>query len=219
MSEHAPLSPLSVSQLEMLEEAVARYEQDVSVPVARHVLDRGITEETATMFRLGAVVNPEPGHDRYRGMMAIPYLDRHGSPLTIRFRCIEDHSHRDFYHGKYNSIPEDPSRVFNVGAIFQAEDEIHVTEGEIDAIILNQLGLPAVAIPGAQGFQAHHRRMLAGFSRVWVYGDPDEAGADFTNRVVRMMKQAKGVRMRDGDVNETYLAGGASAIYELTEAA
>jgi DNA primase len=108
------------------------------------------------------------------------------------------------------SIPDDPTRVFNIGAIHRAGDEIHVTEGEFDAIILNAIGLPAVAIPGANGWRAHHRRMLAGFSRVWVWGDPDDAGAQFTQKVTRSLKQAKGVRL-SADINDTYIANGKSA--------
>lgn len=215
MSEREPLRPLSASQLETLEEAVDQYEQAITPEAALYLLDRGVDEGTVATFRLGVVADPLPGHAGYRGMLAIPYLNKNGQPLTIRFRCMEDHNHRDNYHGKYMSILDDPPRVFGIGSIFRAKDEIHVTEGEFDAVILNQLGLPAVAIPGAQGFQGHHRRMLAGFSRVWVWGDPDEAGADFTNRVCRMVRNAKGVRLRGGDVTDTYLSGGADAIHEL----
>lgn len=52
-------------------------------------------------------------------------------------------------------------------------------------MVLTLVGLPAVAIPGASGWQPHHRRMLAGFPRVRVQGDPDDAGADFTTRICR----------------------------------
>jgi DNA primase len=113
------------------------------------------------------------------------------------------------------SMTDDPSRVFNVRAIHQAGDEIHVTEGEFDAIILSKIGLPAVAIPGAKAWKGHHRRMLAGFSRVYVWGDPDDAGAEFVQKVTRSLRSAKGVRLRGGDVTDTYLAGGADALLAL----
>ena len=95
--------------------------------------------------------------------------------------------------------------MFNVRALHQARDEIHVCEGEFDAMILTSLGLHAVAVPGANAWQPHYRRMLAGFSRVWVWGDPDDAGAEFTNRICRALRSAKGVRLRHGDVTDTYL--------------
>jgi DNA primase len=115
------------------------------------------------------------------------------------------------------SLPDEPARVFNTGAIHKARDVIHVAEGEFDAMVLCMCGLPAIAIPGASGWASHHRRMLAGFRRVYVWGDPDDAGADFINRVSRSMRQARGVQLRVGDVTETYLDGGAEALLSLIE--
>lgn len=217
MSEHEPLRPLSASQREMVEEATASYQARLTADAARYLLGRGIDRQVAAMFRLGVVDDPFPGHERHRGKLAIPYLDKDGKALTMRFRCLQAHNCRDYNHGKYMSITDDPARVFNIRAIHQADDEVHVTEGELDAAILCKVGLHAVAIPGVKAWKNHHRRMLAGFSRVWVWGDPDDAGADFVNRLCRAMRSAKGVRLRDGDVTETYLAGGDEALYALVK--
>lgn len=221
MTEQEPLLPLSDSQREALREAVTSYQSALTAVAAKHLLGRGVTQATAASFRLGSVVEPMPGHARFVGFLAIPYLDKDGEPVSLRFRCIEDHDHRAYGHGKYLSITDEPARVFNVRAIHEAvrsiDGVIHLTEGEFDAIILNQIGLPAVAIPGASGFQPHHRRMLAGFNRVWCWGDPDEAGAEFTNKVTRMMRAAKGVRLTVGDVSETYCQGGAEALLALID--
>jgi DNA primase len=156
-----------------------------------------------------------PGHDRFRGFLAIPYLDKNGQPLTIRFRCLADHDHRELGHGKYMSQPDDIPRMFNVGAIHRAGDEIHVTEGELDALILTRIGLEAVAIPGAHLWKPRHRIMLSGFNRIWVWGDPDDAGADLVNKITRSLVRARGIRLRDGDVTDTFLAGGADALLSL----
>jgi DNA primase len=209
------LRPLSTSQREALLEATTAYQAAVTPDAARYLLARGIDRQTAHTFRLGVVADPAPGHTRFAGMLAIPYLDRHGRPLTLRFRCLTEHEHREHGHGKYTSITGDPVRMFNIGAIHRAGEEIHVAEGELDAIILTRIGLPAVAIPGALLWRAHHRRMLAGFSRVWVWGDPDDAGAEFTAKVTRSLRTAKGVRLRGGDVTDTYLTGGAGALHAL----
>ncbi len=215
MSEREPLQPLSPSQREALEEATTSYQAAVTADAAKYLLARGIDRETAVTFRLGVVADPFPGHERFRGMLAIPYLGHRGQPLCIRFRCIAQHNHRDFGHGKYMSMTDEPARVFNVSAIHRATSEIHITEGEFDAMVLNQIGLPAIAIPGAHLWQNHMRRMLAGFNRAYVWGDPDDAGADLVNRITRALRSAKGVRLRDGDVTETYLAGGADALLAL----
>jgi DNA primase len=133
----------------------------------------------------------------------------------MRFRCIQNHEHRDFGHGKYMGMKDEPPRMFNVGAVHRAGSEIAVTEGEFDAMVLNMIGINAVAVPGAQGWRPHYRRMLAGFNRVWVFGDPDDAGAELTAKISRSLRSAKGVRLRDGDVTDTYLKGGADALYAL----
>lgn len=192
---------------------MSRYQAAVTGPVARFLVGRGVGQAEAATHRLGVVADPLPGHARYTGRLAIPYLDQHGLPLTIRFRCLEDHNHRDFNHGKYMSLPDEPVRVYNVGAIHRAADELHIAEGELDAVILNKIGFPAIAIPGARLWRGHHRRMLAGFSRVWVWGDPDDAGAELVAKVTKSLRSAKGVNLRDGDVTDTYMAGGAEALY------
>ncbi|MGW2419740.1 hypothetical protein ACWC0C_10890 [Streptomyces sp. NPDC001709] len=148
-------------------------------------------------------------------MLAIPYLDRHGSPLTIRFRCLEEHDHRANFHGKYNTIKDDPPRMYGIDSVHQAGDTLDVAEGELDRIILRKIGLHAVAIPGAALWQGRHRRMLAGFNRVRVWGDPDDAGAEFTARICRALRSAKAVRLRGGDVTDTYIQGGAHALLDL----
>lgn len=168
----------------------------------------------AATYRLGVVADPMPGHSQYEGMIAIPYLDRNASPLTVRFRCFQDHDHRAHFHGKYNSIKDDPPRMFNVGAIHRASDEIHVTEGEFDAMVLDGLGLHAVAIPGASMWGSRHRRMLAGFSTAWIWADPDESGAKLLAKITRSLRSAKAVRLR-ADVTDTYIADGADALMSL----
>lgn len=218
MSEQESLLPLSASQREMLEEAVSGYQKAVTADVARYLHDRGITQETARTYRLGVVADPFPGHARFRDFLSIPYLGHDGRVLQVRFRCLQEHNHRDLGHGKYMTVADDPARIFNVGAIHRAADTIHVAEGELDALVLNQAGLPAVAVPGANNWKKHHRKMLAGFSRVFVWGDPDDAGAEMVNKITRSLRQAKGVRLREGDVTDTFLAHGADHLRELVSA-
>ena len=103
-------------------------------------------------------------------------LDKHGKGLTLRFRCMEDHDHRAFYHGKMNSLPDDPTRLYNIGAVLKADNEIHLAEGEPDTWVLEKLGYPTLGIPGVHNWKFHHTRILAGFSRVYLWADPDEAG-------------------------------------------
>lgn len=216
MEEREPLRPLSDSQRETLEHATTRYQEALSADAIEYLVDRGITKHTAVTFRLGSVVDPVPGHSRFINFLAIPYL-LNGKPVSIRFHCIQRHNHAEYGHGKYMSMTDEPARMFNVSAIDQTDDEINVTEGEFDAMILNQQGYPAIAIPGAHNWMYRHMRMLAGFSRVNVWADPDDAGAEFGARVARALRTAKVLELRLGDVTDTYLLGGPEglkAVYE-----
>ena len=217
MSERESLQPLSVSQRAAMEEATANYQARLTGAAASLLVQRGLDEKTVAMFRVGVVGDPLPGHERFKGWLSIPYLDRNGEALSMRFRCIAEHNHRDFGHGKYMSMFEEPSRVFNIRAIHEAGDTLHICEGEFDAMVLTRIGLPSIAIPGASAWSNHHRRMIAGFSKVYVWGDPDQAGAEFVQRVCRASRAARGVRLRDGDVTDTFIAGGADALLALIE--
>lgn len=217
MTGQEPLQPLTASQMEALEEAVSLYEGAMTVGAAQYLLGRGLTEETVLSHRLGVVADPLPGHEQFRGMLCIPYLLK-GQPLRLRFRCIENHEHREFKHGKYMQPSGETLIVYNLDAIHEAEDTIHVAEGEFDAMILQQAGFHAIGFPGASTFQGHHGRMLAGFNRIWVWGDPDPAGAEFVHKIInRLPRSAKGVKLRAGDVTETYQAGGLAALYHLID--
>lgn len=165
---------------------------------------RGLTEETAATFRLGVVADAEPGHGSFDGWIAIPYLLEDGTPVSIRFRRTDGQKKH-----KYMTLPGEPARTFNVGAILRAElkdpSEVHITEGEFDAMILAQCGLDAVAIPGATNWRGKHRAMLAHIERVFVWGDPDDAGAEFNRKVLQSLPRAEAVPLRYGDVTDTYI--------------
>lgn len=137
------LRPLSASQMEALEEAVSKYSAAHTDESVAYLRGRGIDRAEAALHRLGVVADPLPGHARYQGMLAIPYLLADGSPVQIRFRCMEQHDHRAFYHGKYNTVAGDPARLYNVSAIMRPGNEIHITEGECfrgDAEVLTRKG-------------------------------------------------------------------------------
>jgi len=199
-----------------LEAAVSAYQAALTAQAVEWLLERGLGLDEASMYRLGVAADPFPGHEKYTGMLALPYLDRDGNPLTMRFRCLQQHDHRTHGHGKYMSLPHEPARTFNVSAVHDAGDDLHIAEGEFDGIVLTKAGFPAISIPGAQGWRPHHRRMVAGFSRVFVWGDPDEAGAEFAAKVTRSVRNATGVRMTrdDGDVSDLYVRGGREALCE-----
>lgn len=236
MTEHDDtLRPLGSEQMMALEDATSRYEEALTFDLeAQEYLEaRGIDSHLAGTFRagdgggidnyrLGVVTDPAPGHPRFGKWLSIPYLDAKGRPLQIRFRCIADHGngigaapHEG--HGKYMGVTGDHTRLFNVGAVLRARDEIHVTEGEFDAMILNKAGLPAVACPGVNNYKPHYSRIFAGFSRVYVWGDNDDAGNAYMAELTRKILRSRGVQVPRGDITEHYLEHGAESLRSLIE--
>ena len=112
---------------------------------------------------------------------------------------------------KYMSLPNTPNRTYNIKAIHQAargvggDSSIHICEGEFDAMILGQIGLHAIAVPGAKSWRPHHTKMLAGFNEIYVWADPDEAGMELAEKITRSLRNAVVVRLTLGDVSETFV--------------
>lgn len=223
------LQPVGASMLSMLEEATTAYQAGRPAAVDEYLEARGIAREAADTARLGCVVDSYPGHERMRGWLSIPFLgcnwDGVEEVRSIRFRCIPELAHpgiscKELGHGKYLGVSGERTHTYNVRALLEAGDEIHLTEGELDAVVLNQAGFPAIGLPGATQWRSYHSRMLAGFSRVFVWADPDEAGYGLLADATQALgARCKPVRLTVGDVGETFMRGGYGALDAALEGA
>ena len=206
----------SVTQKNFLMEATSLYHASLPGSQAEEYLaSRGLEGPELKKFRLGVVENPLPGHDMYRGWLAIPYL--RWSPgqgwcvITMRFRCLEDHEHAR--HGKYMAHPGSQIHIFNTLSVLRSNDEISICEGELDAISAELMGLPSVGIPGRENWKSHFHRMFKGYERVYILADGDEAGRDFAFDVMKTLPKGRIINMPDGeDVNSTIKKFGANSV-------
>lgn len=193
---------LSESQRRSLESAAATYEAAVG-QASEYLLARGIEPQTARTYRLGFVADGE-----YAGRLAIPYITADGSVVDIRFRAIGPDQ-----TPKYLSRPGSKSHLFSVSSLLADGDTIYVTEGEIDAITLNQIGLNAVGVPGAANWQEHWKRLFDDYDHVVVVCDGDQAGRDFGKKVAEKIDGATAVYLPDGeDVNSVYTQYGEAVL-------
>lgn len=200
-----------------LEKVVAEYEAALMFTDAWVYLEgqRQLTTETILGARLGLVADPAPGHEQHQGKLAIPYLDKKGRPLTVRFRCVQDHDCRAHGHGKYATLPGDQARIYNVRAWHEAKNTLHITEGELDALTLEQCGFHAVALPGSKAWHSHWRDVLD-FNTVKVWGDGDAAGQEMVTKIRQVVMGAQAVAVPRGeDVNSVYVKHGREAIVAL----
>lgn len=209
--------PLSAEFKNSLESSLLAYE-DSRGQVIPYLQGRGISPDTAERMRLGHVSAPaSAGHEQYMGRLVIPSLGHDSTPYALRFRCIEEHSCKEAGHSKYLGMGGQETRLFNVRAVHEAGDTISITEGEIDAITLEQCGYHAVGVTGANAWKRHHPRMFAGFRRIFVFGDGDKAGKQFTKEVSVSLPVSTVITMDAGeDVNSVYVNGGKAAIDKLT---
>jgi len=200
---------LSAEQRTLLESQTTRYQTHLYL-AAEYLDERGITEDTAVSARLGVVDEPIHGDSEaaYRRLV-IPFVTRSGV-VDLRHRCIRGHDCSEGGCPKYLGIPGSSLRLYNVGSLVTAGDTICVTEGELDALILNQLGFDAVGQPGAESWKGHWTRLFEDFSRIIVFGDGDDAGRRFLKSWKERFPQAvEMVQLPQGeDVNSMFLKEG-----------
>lgn len=208
---------LSSTQRQFLREATSKYHASLpGSPADEHLAGRGLypsdrVRREVEKFRLGYVADPLPGHDMYRGMLAIPYLrrseerdengDRTWSTVSMRFRClIPDCEHNG--HGKYMTTEGDRPRLFNTVALLRGSDNMLICEGEIDAITAQAYGYDAIAVPGASSWQKHFGEPLLGYESVFIMADGDKAGMDFARKVRQFLPNGRIIPCPPGeDVN------------------
>ena len=199
---------LSKEQRLYLERATLEYAKNLD-DAAEWLEGRGLDLEHARSKGLGVVRDPLPGHEPAVGRLAIPYLTDAG-PVGIAFRCTESHNCKEIsYHSKYWKRKGTEVRMYGVQSASWADDWIVVTEGELDALVWQQIGVPAIGIPGAEAWKPHWENVLEDFSRVYLAEDGDDAGKDLWIAMSENLTNVIRMRMPDGeDSNSMYLKAG-----------
>ena len=212
------MQKLSQSQKDYLREATSRYHSALpDSPGSDYLQTRGLgwesIQQAVNRFRIGYVGDPLPGHENYKGYLAIPYLrwsaDKEWAVVSIRFRRVDDGK------PKYLTLPGDRPRLFNTMALLKDTANIAITEGEIDAITATVCGIPAVGVPGSQNWQPHFREPFLGYRNVYVLADGDDAGMAFATQVASSLPNGKIIPMPAGeDVNSLVNGKGKDELLE-----
>jgi len=182
-----------------------------------YLAGRGLDAATVKEAGFGLISTAISGHEYLQGRLVIPYIGPKGNIYNLRFRCMDHEDCKaEGCNAKYMSLPGYPSRVFSVRSLVSADDSIHVTEGEIDAVSLHSCGLPAVGIPGVENLPAHFGRMIAGFSSVTLWADGDDAGRKFAGTFTKAIPNARVISMSPGDdVNSVLVRDGKDGLLRL----
>lgn len=177
-------------------------------------------QEALSLFRIGYVDDPLPGHEWYKGWLAIPYIrkgpEKGWSVATIKFRCIKDHVCEQVHPnlGKYMAHGGASTHIFNTLDLQNSDDEIAICEGELDAISAHLCGIPAIGVPGVKNWKDHYFRLLKGRKRIWMFADGDSYGQGLAKTISdKMGDKVKVIQMPDGeDVNSMVGKYGKSAL-------
>ncbi|MER7445013.1 hypothetical protein [Micromonospora avicenniae] len=204
-----------------------------------YLKSRGLLWANAQFFKLGFVENPLPGHEKYRGRISIPYLTRSGA-VDIRFRALPelvDGEYQKPIGAKMLSLPGNIPRLYNTLDLDRRETFICLCEGEPDTWTAHQAGLPAVGVPGIDGWSEWWARCFKGYEAVYIlaHNDPlkkrngcrpcemngfeecqgHNVGAEYAERIAAQIENARVVLMPPGeDVNSFVQAEGAQALID-----
>lgn len=204
------MKPLQPTVRESLEDATTRFMGwFTGSPAETYVAGRGLLDAWVD-FRLGYVAEPVPGFERFVGRLAIPNICASGHVVGMKFRALGDED------PKYDGLSL-PSRLFNLRALNADTDVMCLTEGELDAVALGVLGVPAVAVPGKGGWKAHHHRILEQYRRIVLFRDVDGAGGELVARVTGTDLPVIVVTPPGGhkDVNDALVAGLGSELVDI----
>lgn len=202
------------AQLKLQSEAGNRYAEAISEEALTILSARGISEEVASLFRLGTVTDPIPGHEPYVGWISIPYFTATDMCVGFKFRRPDDGL------PKYGSPIGQKTHLYNVIDIIKDSPYIVVCEGELDTVIVSGvLGIPAVGSPGVAAWKPWYPRLLAGYDTVYIAGDNDQRedkegnpGADFSKRVASEVPNSVIVQLPPNtDITDYYLQHGSEA--------
>jgi len=185
-------------------------------PAEEYLTARGLGEG-ADKWLPGYVGDSVTGHEKYRDHLVIPYLRPAGGPhkvATVRFRCIRDECVRDSDgsylflkgekeqhqgHGKYQSLPADHPRLYNTEALIANSPHVAIIEGEFSSWAVELDGIPAVAVQGVSAWKDHFDRAFAGYERVFILGDGDEAGQKFNEKMSERLANAVPITLPEGE--------------------
>lgn len=108
---------------------------------------RGLGWSTISRFRLGYVDTPlSPDHEFVRGRVVIPNICQAGHPVGLKFGSMDPLIEKKY---KYLYLRGSDTRLWNLQALNYCRGRIFVTEGEFKALALEDAGIPAVGVPGA----------------------------------------------------------------------
>lgn len=150
-----------------------KYHEDLSKDVRVYLNSRGISNDSIEEYQIGF------GDLCCTTCITIPVRGASGEVEYIKLRHFPENApfEHDSMPFKYLNYPRGCNTTLFNGVAAMGRDEVLIVEGEFDAIIANQNGLPlAVGLPGATNFKEEWGKYLSSASIIYICLDNDEAG-------------------------------------------
>lgn len=180
-------------------EEIMRWHESMPPQRRQYWYSRGLTDRTIDEFLLGW------DGKRY----TIPALYRL-QPFAVKRRQSDID---DGIAAKYTQIAGGRVGIFNADVLWTATKCI-VCEGEIDCMLLTQLGYHAVSSTGGAGsWKAEWAKFFTHIREIVILYDNDAAGIEGANKVRSGMRRAKIATLPEGikDVGELWATGNAAS--------
>lgn len=212
---------LSPARRKALQQAADKFHHSLDATTWDYLRARGLSEEQVAARLLGLVsVDCDPMYADLVGRLAIPYLTPAGV-VAIRFRCLEDHDCKEYeevhgFHKKYHQMRGEADHLYNVLALHERHPAIGITEGEFDAMVVDEHVLPTVGVPGATKWKPFWARLMEDYDRVFLIGDGDDAGKRFVEKLMEVLPNGHPVVFPAGhDPNSYFLEHGPEGLTEF----
>lgn len=134
-----------------------------------------LMEFTKEDIRATGLVNGQDEDFFQQGTVTMPFF-RQNSCIQIRGRVLEATKN------KYRTPPGQKAILYNTDVMLDA-NEVILTEGEFDAMLLHDLGYKAIGVPGVRSFKEDWGRFFSEMKRVYICFDTDEPGRDGAARL------------------------------------
>lgn len=168
--------------------------------VRDYLRKRGLKTETIGRFRLGYSAD-------FDGI-TIPFVSARDIVVMLKVRRLGNAKPKYLTMGHSFPLPVN-THLFNVSAL-REPGTLVLCEGEFDAMILAQEGIPAVGIPGVESWQDHWGLLLP--RQVVLLMDPDDQGLRAAHSIRKSVSEygtsARIGTLTEGDITEEYVRGG-----------
>lgn len=158
---------------------------------------RGFTQDTlkrwGVRYVFEDILQRTDGHTfSIQHSLAIPIRDEHKRLLAWCYRRTDDSPQ---WQPRYLYTPGAPISQFWFGShLWRREKQIVVVEGALDALWLDQCGIPALAMLGSSP-SVHKINWLKRFESVVLLGDLDVAGWRAVQRIGALLASSTAVRV------------------------